>query len=254
MPKGVPYADSLVAYRDHPPVAMDVAHIQRTVADYVRAACMAMDSGFDGVEIHAGNGYLVDQFINSNVNKRTDEYGGGPEGRCRFALELIEKIGREIGVENVAIRLSPFGVYNDMADTDRWATYTYLLHECRARFPRISYVHFVAAREDDLAKSQSLRESWPEGRAFDLAFARDILAPIPILSAGGWNGDSCWGVVEQGKTVDACVFARWFVSNPDLMERLRDGRELAMYDRGKFYGPTTKREVGYTDYKTWTAE
>jgi 2,4-dienoyl-CoA reductase-like NADH-dependent reductase (Old Yellow Enzyme family) len=145
-------------------------------------------------------------------------------------------------------------VYNDIADKDRWETYGYLLREIKASFGGISYVHFVEARSDDIEKSEQLRQSWPRDRPMDLAFARDILAPIPVLSAGGWNDESCWGVVEKGKTVNACVFARWFVSNPDLVERLRHGRPLTMYNRGKFYGPTSKREVGYTDYNTWEEE
>jgi 2,4-dienoyl-CoA reductase-like NADH-dependent reductase (Old Yellow Enzyme family) len=213
-----------------------------------------MDSGFDGVEIHGGNGYLVDQFLNSNVNQRADDYGGSPEKRCAFALELIEEIGKEIGLHNVAMRLSPFGIYNDMADSNRWDTYNYLCVEIKERFPEVSYVHFVEARKDEVEGNESFSKSWGEGRKVDLSFAREILAPIPMLSAGGWDKNSCWGVVEKGETIDACVFARWFVSNPDLVERLRLGRELTMYNRGKFYGPTTKREVGFTDYLTWDEE
>lgn len=214
---------------------------------------MAVDSGFDGVEIHGGNGYLVDQFLSSNVNQRNDDYGGSPAKRCKFALDLIEAIGREIGVSNVAIRLTPFGVYNDMNDDARWETWGHLCRQIKVRFPQISYVHFVEARDDEIKDNIDFSRSWGVGlgRAADLTFARDILAPIPILSAGGWNAETCWGVVEEEKTLDACVFARWFVSNPDLVERLREGRELTMYNRAKFYGPTSKREVGYTDYLTW---
>jgi 2,4-dienoyl-CoA reductase-like NADH-dependent reductase (Old Yellow Enzyme family) len=253
-PKGTPYMESLVQFRDYPPREMAVEDIRRTVRDYVDAARMAVEAGFDGVEIHGGNGYLVDQFLSSNVNRRVDEYGGGVAGRCRFVLELIESVGAEIGLANLAVRLSPFGVYNDVADADRWETYTYLLREIKDRFGGISYVHFVEARSDDMEKSVQLKESWPKDKTMDLAFVREILTPVPILSAGGWDAESCWGVVEKGKTVDACVFARWFVSNPDLVERLRHGRSLTMYNRGKFYGPTSKREVGYTDYKAWGEE
>jgi 2,4-dienoyl-CoA reductase-like NADH-dependent reductase (Old Yellow Enzyme family) len=239
--------DSLVAYRDHPPVALEAEGIRRTVDDYVRAARMAMAAGFDGVEIHAGNGYLVDQFLNSNVNTRSDAYGGSVEKRCKFALDLIESIGEAVGVSNVAIRLSPFGVYNDMGDGSRFETWSCLLQQIQLRYPELSYVHFVEPREDDVNK---IGDAWPRDRSMDLRFARDILQQVPIISAGGWNDETCWDVVDSGRAVDACAFARWFVSNPDLVDRLRLGTPLTMYNRKTFYGPSKRREIGYTDYPT----
>ena len=181
---------------------------------------MAFESGFDGVEVHGGNGYLVEQFLSSNVNKRTDGYGGSSEKRCRFAFELIEALVNEVGVGNVALRLSPFGIYNDMNDENRWETWEYLCREVRRRWEELSYVHFVEPRMEELKGNEMFERSWgvDKGREVGLGVFKEILAGIPVISAGGWDEDSCWGVVEEGK-VDACVFARWFVSNPDLVER-----------------------------------
>lgn len=250
-PKDVSYEDSLVAYWDHPPVALSVEGIQQTIEDYACAAGMAMGAGFDGVEIHAGNGYLVDQFPNSNVSRRDDAYEGSLEKRCTFELELLKRVGDRIGTKNVAIRLSPFGFYNDMRDDSRYETWSHLLQQIKVRCPDISYVHFVEPRHDEVNENQDFASSWDQGRPVDLVFAHKTLHPIPIISRGGWNAESCWSVVESERTVDACAFARWFISNPDLMERLRSGRLLTPYDRQTFYGPVRRREVGYTEYPVW---
>jgi 2,4-dienoyl-CoA reductase-like NADH-dependent reductase (Old Yellow Enzyme family) len=235
-------------YKDFPPIELTPSHIAQTIADYVSAAKMAIESGFDGIEIHGGNGYLVDQFLNSNVNIRTDSYGGDAAGRCRFLLELVEGIGGAIGEEKVAVRLTPWGVYNDMFDENRWETWSFLCLELGKRFPRLSYVHFVEVRQEELPLFE---QSWGIDRPTDLKWAKEALGSlIPVISAGIWDEESIWGAVETGR-VDGCVFARWFVSNPDLVERLRNGWKFSEYNRGKFYGPTSKREAGYTDYKTW---
>lgn len=209
------------------------------------------ESGFDGVELHGGNGYLIEQFLSSNVNVRTDNYGGGPEKRCRFALEVLDALVNELGQEKIAVRLSPWGVYGDVHDGARFETWSFLVKEIRRRWPGFGYVSFVEARQDDLSANLDILQSWGKERPVDLKWAKDILGyGIKVISAGGWDGETCWEGIDRGD-VDGVVFARWFVSNPDLVERLRKGRELAMYNRGKFYGPTSKREVGYTDYGTW---
>ncbi|KAF8850165.1 12-oxophytodienoate reductase [Acephala macrosclerotiorum] len=239
-------------YKDHPPTAMTQTDIDRTISDYVAAAKMAIKkSGFGGVEVHGGNGYLIEQFLSSNVNVRTDDYGGSPERRCRFALEVLEALVKELGQEKIAVRLSPWGVYGDVHDDARFETWSFLLSEIAGRWPGFAYVSFVEARQDDLSSYPSILESWGKERPIDLKWAKDILGNgVKVISAGGWDGETCWEGIERGD-VDGIVFARWFVSNPDLVERLRSGKELSMYKRGKFYGPTSKREVGYTDYGTW---
>jgi 2,4-dienoyl-CoA reductase-like NADH-dependent reductase (Old Yellow Enzyme family) len=213
-----PGESSRVLYRDYPPIELRVPHIQKTIADHVAAARLSIESGFDGVELHGGNGYLLEQFLNSNVNKRTDDYGGSPQKRCKFVLELLGAVAKEIGENNVALRLSPFGIYNDMNDDSRWETWGHLCKEIRSNFPKISYVHFVEARNDELVGHEVFEKGWGVGRKVNISGFKEILGNIPVISAGLWNAESVWGAVESGR-VDGCVFARWFVSNPDLVER-----------------------------------
>lgn len=141
-----PDESSRVMYKDFPPEALTEEGIKRTIADHVAAAKMAVRAGFDGVELHGGNGYLLEQFLSSNVNKRKDRYGGSSEKRCEFVLELLEEVGKAVGLENVSLRLSPWGVYNDMSDEARWETWSFLCKEIKSRFWGISYVSFVEPR------------------------------------------------------------------------------------------------------------
>lgn len=132
-----------VRYADHPPVELSVEHIKKTIKDYCNAAEKAMHIGFDGVEIHAGNGYLPEQFLSSNINKRTDKYGGSPEKRCRFVLELMGELAKRIGEGNLAIRLSPFGLFNQARSEQRVETWTYLCKSLKYAHPALSYVSFI---------------------------------------------------------------------------------------------------------------
>lgn len=131
----------LVPYANHPPIEMSVAHIKKTIRDYCAAAKTAMKIGFDGVEIHGGNGYLPEQFLSSNINKRTDEYGGAPEKRCRFVFELMDEVAKTIGEQNLSIRLSPFGLFNQARGEQRLETSTYL---CEGRSGLILPCHMSA--------------------------------------------------------------------------------------------------------------
>lgn len=132
-----------VPYANHPPIELSVAHIKQTILDYCAAAKTAMEIGFDGVEIHAGNGYLPEQFLSSNVNKRTDEYGGTPEKRCQFVFELMDEVAKTVGEENLAIRLSPFGLFNQARGEQRVETWTYLCEGLKKAHPSLSYVSFI---------------------------------------------------------------------------------------------------------------
>lgn len=130
-------------YVDHPPIELSVEHIQRTIEDYRRAARTAMDIGFDGVEVHGGNGYLPEQFLMSNINKRTDDYGGTPEKRSRFVLELMDSIAQSIGEHNLSIRLSPFGLFNQGRGEQRLETWSHLCRSLKQSHPGLSYVSFI---------------------------------------------------------------------------------------------------------------
>jgi 2,4-dienoyl-CoA reductase-like NADH-dependent reductase (Old Yellow Enzyme family) len=138
-----PHTSKQVRYIDNPPIELTVEHIKKTIQDYVRTAKWAMECGFDGVEVHGGNGYLPEQFLASNVNKRTDAYGGSPEKRCTFTLELMEELSKAIGDENLAIRLSPFGLFNQIRCEQRMETWTTLCRKLKEAHPTLSYVSFI---------------------------------------------------------------------------------------------------------------
>lgn len=132
-----------VRYADHPPMKLSIAHIQRTIQEYCNAARTAMEIGFDGVELHAGNGYLPEQFLSSNINKRTDAYGGSPAKRCRFVLELMDALAGAVGAENLAIRLTPFGLFNQARGEQRVETWSYVCRRLKETHARLSYVSFI---------------------------------------------------------------------------------------------------------------
>jgi 2,4-dienoyl-CoA reductase-like NADH-dependent reductase (Old Yellow Enzyme family) len=139
-----PHTTQSIRYADFPPEEMSVEHIKKTIADYVRTAKWAVEEcGFDGVEVHGGNGYLVEQFLASNVNKRTDAYGGTYEKRCTFALELMSELSKAIGEERLAIRLTPFGLFNQIRSEQRLETWQTLCRKLKEAHPGLSYVSFV---------------------------------------------------------------------------------------------------------------
>ncbi|KAI5458725.1 hypothetical protein BGZ63DRAFT_362517 [Mariannaea sp. PMI_226] len=244
-----PHTSEPVKIADHPPVEITVDHIERTIRDYCNAAKAAMDVGFDGVELHAGNGYLPEQFLSSNSNHRVDAYGGTPEKRCTFVLELMDELAKTVGENNLAIRLTPFGLFNQARSQQRVETWGHLCRELKSRHPALSYVSFVEPRYEQLfseAEKQTFLDSWqlPE---VDLSMFRTIFGSTPFFSAGGFDDKNSWGVLEAGK-YDGLLYGRYFISNPDLVARLRNGWPLAPYDRSRFYGPFEDPETGYTDY------
>lgn len=246
-----------VPYADFPPIELTKDHIKRTIEDYCNAAKMAMEAGFDGIEVHGGNGYLPEQFLSSNINKRTDEYGGSPEKRCRFVIELMEALSSAIGGENCAIRLSPFGLFNQTRGEQRIETWGFLCQQLKKSIPNMSYVSLIEPRFEQIqsvSDKDSYIRSWGlDPETINLKFLRQIMGDTPFFTAGGWNDANCWGVVESGE-YDAVLMGRYFISNPDLVERLKLGRPLTKYDRNTFYGPMEDRWVGYTDYPTWTEQ
>lgn len=248
-PYPAPHTSEPVKIAEHPPVELTKDHIKRTIADYCAAAKRAMDAGFDGVELHGGNGYLPEQFLSSNSNKRTDEYGGDHERRCTFALELMEALAETVGQSNLSIRLTPFGLYNQARGQQRVETWGHLCRELKRRLPDLSYVSFVEPRYEQIhspEEKDAFLASWGL-LDVDLSMFRDIFGSTPFFSAGGWNGENSWGVVEEGK-YDGLVYGRYFTSNPDLVDRLRNGWPLAGYDRSRFYGPFEDPTISYTDY------
>lgn len=218
------------------PRALALEELPRIVADYVHAARCAQAAGFDGVEIHSANGYLLDQFLEDGVNHRTDAYGGAIENRARLLLEVVDAVVSVWGPGRVGVRLSPWGKFNSMNDSNPLALFTYVLQQLSAR--SIAYAHLVEPRANGGADG-ALDASAPDAAAsFRKAF------PSALISAGGYLGDTASKAIASGHA-DAIAFGRWFISNPDLPRRLQLGVELNSYDRSTFYGGTEK---GYTDY------
>jgi N-ethylmaleimide reductase len=218
--------------------SLTVSEIAVIVQDYRRSAQRAMDAGFEGVELHAANGYLVDQFLQNGSNKRTDEYGGSIENRVRFLSEIVAILISVWGPNRVGVRIGPNGTWNGISDSDPKALFSYVAHHLN-EFP-LAYLSLIEPR---IAGSDLVDPK--QG-----PIAAEWLRPIfkgKLISAGGFEPDTAEAAVSSG-TVDAVAFGRHFVSNPDLPHRIQDGLPLAPYNRDTFY---TFDALGYTDYPAY---
>lgn len=220
------------------PRAIEIDEIASVVAAYRKGAENAKAAGFDGVEIHGANGYLLDQFLEDGSNKRTDKYGGSIENRARLLLEVVDAAIAIWGADKVGVRLSPYGKFNDMGDSDPVATFSYVLKELSQR--GIAYAHVIEPRATGAGGAGKPDDgSAPRtAKIFRSAFRG------AFISAGGYDGPGAEQVIAEG-FADAVAFGRIFIANPDLPERFRNGAALNKYDRSTFYGGTEK---GYTDY------
>jgi NADPH2 dehydrogenase len=213
--------------------------IQIFIQDYATAAKNAVEgAGFDGVEIHGANGYLIDQFTQDVCNKRTDKWGGSIENRTRFALEVTKAIVDAIGADKTGIRLSPWSPFQSMKMDDPVPTFTHLINGLKEH--KLAYLHLVESRIQGNADVESTEL---------INFAVDAWGKTsPILIAGGFRADSARRAAEEeyaDKDV-VIVFGRYFISTPDLVYRIKENIPLADYDRDTFYA--AKSEKGYTDY------
>lgn len=214
------------------PAAMTEEEIATTVSEYVSAAKLAIEAGFDGVELHAANGYLIDQFLNAASNKRQDRWGGSIENRIRFALEIAKATVAAIGAERVGMRISPYGVFNSMTpDSEMDALYLKLVEELSAL--GLVYIHIV-----DHSSMGA-----PEVPAALKGAIRAAFKGTYILS-GGYDLSRANTDLAAGKG-DLVAFGRPFISNPNLVDRLQAGQALTPPDFATFYTPGEK---GYTDY------
>lgn len=214
------------------PEAMSMDDITATIAEYARAATNAVEAGFDGVELHGANGYLLEQFIRPNSNLRTDSYGGSLENRARFVLEVVDAVNAAIGRERTGIRLSPFGVFNDMPLYDKMEEeYSWLAVQLARSAP--AYIHLV----DHSAMGA------PQVPDSIKATFRNAVEGALILS-GGYDARRAESDLADGKC-DLIAIGRAFIANPDLVERWKTGAVLNDPDMGTFYTPGPK---GYTDY------
>ena len=231
---GEMYTDAQGMQPHSTPRAMTEADIARTVGEYAQAARLAIEAGFDGVELHAANGYLIEQFLNANVNQRTDAYGGGIAGRNRFAIEVRRAAAQAIGADRVGIRLSPHGVFNGtgaFADVD--AQYLALTRELSAL--GLLYLHVL---------DHSAMGAPPVPAELKLQLRRSFDGPF--ILAGGFDRASAERALTEGQA-DLIAFARSFLANPDLVQRMRVNAPLNAPDMATFYTPGPK---GYTDYPT----
>ncbi|MFO1107258.1 MAG: alkene reductase [Amaricoccus sp.] len=214
------------------PRALETQEIPGIVADFRRAAANAKRAGFDGVEVHGANGYLIDQFMRDGSNERTDAYGGAIENRLRFALEVVDAVVAEFGPGRVGMRVAPTSSEGNMADSNPQALFGTLLGQLDRR--RLAYVHLIEGT------GEGERDSY---QAFDFAGAKRLFGGAVILN-NGYTAESARAALAAGRA-DLVSFGRPFIANPDLPARFRAGAPLNTIDNATVYGGGAR---GYTDY------
>ncbi|WP_198373067.1 alkene reductase [Roseomonas rosulenta] len=238
---GTPVAPSAIAaagaiftkegQKPHPvPRALAAEEIPGVIATYGRAARLAIEAGFDGVEVHGANGYLPSQFLSTNANLRTDEWGGSVANRARFLLGAVEAAARAIGAGRVGLRVNPGATFNDVADTDPAATLTHIATALKGQ--GLAYLHLVGG-------AYSYDAAGIARRSFD----------GPLMLNGGYDRARAEADIASGRA-DIISFGSAFLANPDLPERLRTGAQLNAPDTATFYGGNAK---GYVDYPALAA-
>jgi NADPH2 dehydrogenase len=228
----------------HKPEPLTKDGIQTIIKDYVTAARNSIDAGFDGVEIHGANGYLIDQFLSPDVNHRTDEYGGSVENRSRFGIEVTSAIIKAIGDSaKVGIRLSPWTDQGFPLDGpgDRIPQFTHIISQLKTL--NLAYLHLVESRiSGDVGNGV-----YDPSQSRNDPLIREWGTEQPIMLAGGFTPETAAQIAEQYAQYKVLIaFGRYYISTPDLPFRIRKGLELNPYDRKTFY--LKKSPVGYTDY------
>ena len=218
--------------------ALKVEEIPALLADYREAARRAKDAGFDGIELHAANGYLLDQFLQNGSNHRTDEYGGSPENRARLLFQVLESVLTVWSPDRVGVRLSPATQFNGMSDSNPALIFEYVAEQIN-RYT-IAYLHVVEPRVNGSVEVE-------DGLAPVAAHELRKLFHGKILAAGGFDAADAEAILEKGDA-DLVAFGRFFIANPDLPKRFKEGLPLNSYDRATFYGGDTH---GYTDYAVY---
>ncbi|KIJ49075.1 hypothetical protein M422DRAFT_161647 [Sphaerobolus stellatus SS14] len=216
------------------PRPLTIPEIKEYVSDFAAAAKKVIEGGFDRVEIHDVNGYTLDQFLQDVTNERTDEYGGSIRtNRARFSLEVVKAVTDAIGEDRTGIRLSPWGIFQEMEMKDPVPQFSYLIKTIRDTYPDFACIHLVEPAYEDVPTP-------PDAAANDPF--RDIWSPRPLISAMHTVDSAVRAAEDKG---DIIVFGRIFLANPDLPYRLKKGIALNPHDHSTFYTPTAK---GYTDY------
>jgi N-ethylmaleimide reductase len=219
------------------PRALETGEIPGVIDAYRQGARNALEAGFDGVEIHGANGYLIEQFLQSRTNLRSDQYGGSIENRARFLMEVTRAVVEIWGADRVGVRLSPHGIANDSGEADPMPLYTYVIKSLDPL--GLAYLHFIEPRSSGAGRAEVNHQNVPS--------AMVLFRPIwsgKLITAGGFTGETADAAIAAGQA-DAIAFGRIFISNPDLPRRLARGYPLTPYNRATFYGG---EETGYTDY------
>jgi N-ethylmaleimide reductase len=220
------------------PRALETDEVGHVVAAFRQAAANAKEAGFDGVEIHGANGYLLEQFLQSRINLRSDQYGGSIENRARLLLEIAQGAIEVWGENRVGVRLSPYGVANGSGEADPMPLYTHVVKALDAL--GLAYLHFIEPRSSGAGRAEVNWQNVPSAMVLFRPIWRGVL-----IAAGGFTGETAEAAIAQGHA-DAIAFGRIFISNPDLPSRLRNGFPLTPYNRATFYGGEA---AGYTDYR-----
>jgi N-ethylmaleimide reductase len=220
------------------PRALETSEIPDIVGTFRQAAVNAMEAGFDGVELQGANSHLIEQFLEDGTNQRTDEYGGPKENRARFLVEIVEEVGAAIGKDRLGVRLSPFGQYGGIHDSQPLELFTFVITELSKR--RIAYLHVIEGRGSEIGLTDELHASaLNNAELFRPAFDG------PFISAAAYTPASAAQSIENGHA-DAIAFGRLFIANPDLVRRIQEDGPLNTFDRSTFYGGGAH---GYTDYE-----
>jgi N-ethylmaleimide reductase len=221
------------------PRALETEEIPVIVGTFRQAGLNAIEAGFDGVEIQSANSHLIEEFLEDGTNQRTDAYGGPKENRVRFLLDIVDAVTAAIGPDRVGVRLSPFGQYGGIRDSNPLELFTFVIQELDKR--HIAYLHLIEAKGSEMGLTDELHED----AANNAALFRETFNG-PLVSAAAYTPETAALTIEKNHA-DAIAFGRLFIANPDLVRRIEENQPLNAYDRSTFYGGA---EHGYTDYKT----
>ena len=236
-PVGQTYGADWKLHNYETPKAMSLDDIARLLKEFETAAQNAKTAGFDGIEIHAANGYLLDQFLQDKTNQRDDQYGGSVENRLRLLGEVIETVSTVFSSDRVGVRLSPYGTFNDIEDSDPVALFTAAIQKLNGY--KLAYVHMIEPRATSAGGGDQVYEEAPiTSELFRAAYEGKF------ITAGGYDQAMGEEALEAG-LADAVAYGRLYISNPDLAERFQQNAPLNPYNRDTFYGG---QEAGYTDY------
>ena len=216
------------------PKVLSTEEIKAIVQEYIQGARNAIEAGFDGVEIHAANGYLIDQFLRDGSNSRKDEYGGNIQNRSRFLFEIIKGVAAEIGADKTGLRLSPSGTFNEMSDSNPQKHFSYICEKLN-NF-NLAYLHVVDALEGDIRHGANVVE---------LSVLREAYKGV-LITNGGYNKIKGEKSIKEGHA-DAVAYGNLFIANPDLVKRFETDSALNEADSDTFY---TQDAKGYTDYSS----